>query len=253
MITLNGGRGGAPGGRSAHSRPELAGFTLVELLVVIGIIGALAALLLSTIPRAWSQAQFVNCASNLRSQVQAHLAYAQVYRRAKPPLFRPPPALHVEFASPNIRWDGEPIGQGLLVPKFLTLDVLFDPSEALTDDVERDRIKWDSSPESGSSYIYFWRNPPYSMPPDGQWAQGVTFERESRAPWQALVMDVNGRHDFSGPFKGRKMINHPRLKRFNVGYVDGQVRSFGIDEFSIVGQGSERDVLIFVQDAGSRY
>jgi prepilin-type N-terminal cleavage/methylation domain-containing protein len=229
------------------------GFTLVELLVVIGILGVVVALLLATIPRSWSHAQFVRCKSNLRTQVQAHLAYAQQFRGAKPPLFRPPPSFHVEFASPNIRWDGEPIGQGLLVPAWIPLDVLYDPSEALGDDVDRDRVKWDSGRESGSSYIYFWRRPTFPMPPEALMAQGVTLDRESKAPWRALILDVNGEHDFDGPFKGRKMINHPRLRRLNVAYSDGGVRDFSIDDFYIPDPGSEREVLMFVQEAGRRY
>lgn len=60
------------------------GFTLVELLVVIGIIAVLVAILLPTLRKARERAQAVACSSNLRQLVQISLIYGNDNRGTVP-------------------------------------------------------------------------------------------------------------------------------------------------------------------------
>ena len=61
-------------------------FTLVEILVVIGIIGILIAILLPTINSARRAAKRVLCASQIRTLTQASLLYHLHYKSMPPPL-----------------------------------------------------------------------------------------------------------------------------------------------------------------------
>ena len=59
-------------------------FTLVELLVVIGIIAVLISVLLPALSKARSRAQTVACQSNLRQIVQACINYTVEYKGSYP-------------------------------------------------------------------------------------------------------------------------------------------------------------------------
>ncbi|MEM9658278.1 MAG: DUF1559 domain-containing protein, partial [Planctomycetota bacterium] len=69
---------------SASRRSPNAGFTLVEILVVIAIIGVLVALLLPAVQSAREAARRTQCVNNLRQSGLATMNYHDVHRRYPP-------------------------------------------------------------------------------------------------------------------------------------------------------------------------
>ena len=232
------------------------GFTLVELLVVIAIIAVLIAILLAAISRASAQSRFIKCKANLRTLVQANLCYAADFRDAKPPLFRRGNiTIQTDFVSPDIKWSNTPVGQGILVGKYLkTIDVLMDPSEGMVEDVARDKDGWANLSSSGSSYCYFFRHPNDAPSAIADFCLGATFTRDRIRKRLALLMDINAEdhHNYVGEYSGRAWVNHPLIKRMNVAYSDGSVVDYALSEVQLKFPANSLEELAWVDEANRR-
>jgi prepilin-type N-terminal cleavage/methylation domain-containing protein/prepilin-type processing-associated H-X9-DG protein len=96
-----------------RSFPSACAFTLVELLIVIGIIAILISFLLPAISNALVQARTIACESNVRSILQAMTAYSSAYQNQYPP--------NVGTPAPGMYWyDQDRIGKFISSPQVVT-------------------------------------------------------------------------------------------------------------------------------------
>jgi prepilin-type N-terminal cleavage/methylation domain-containing protein/prepilin-type processing-associated H-X9-DG protein len=177
------------------SQRQLQGFTLVELLVVIGIVALLIAILIPTLGTAREQAHRAGCLSNLRSLGHAMFQYAQRHRDQLP---------NSNLAN---TWDPNLGGRALLdlAANYTSPRVFYCPSDQ------------DPEPDNITATVYFLENSAhlsYEFYPI--WWSGrqgpMLMQLNGQAP---LAWDIDG-----GEPKASPLQNHG-TKGGNILFADG--------------------------------
>src|SRR5262245_63037310 len=167
--------------RMTISPTSRRGFTLVELLVVIGVVAALAALLLPALASASDRARRTACLSNLRQVGIAVQAYAadnsgRIPYGPKAPPFTSPADFYPSTGAPTSLISlqgGAPVGLGLLLQQHLADQpkVLFCPGSDQTIDASAELAKVGAG-QAQCSYYYrhegntqLFDNPATNVPP----------------------------------------------------------------------------------------
>jgi len=224
--------------RTASSTPK--GFTLLELLVVMGVLAILATLLLPALASAQQAGRKAVCLANLRQLGIATHAYAFEYGGRIPygpqaPPFTSPSSFYPSTGAPTSLLslqNGAPVGLGLLLPRHLGAQarVLFCPGADQPVDAEAELAKVGRSQAQGSYYYRHAGNtrlfdPPGELPPPPFLQLEQLGENRNGQPIRALAIDSQ----FLSPpdlavFNVRPRTHH-RRNFVNVLHTDGSVVS----------------------------
>lgn len=228
------------------SRRHVRGFTLVELLVVIGIIAILVGILVPVLAAARAAARRAACGANLHQIGVAIHAYASDNRGSIPFGPDPPtktisnfyPTLGMPTSLISLEVTGNPVGLGLLLDKYLsrTPKVLFcpDADQDVDSDAELAKVGHD---QAQCDYYYRHGSGGDMLHPSGtDHIKLASLGLNSNSyPIRALVMDQDFLCDPSlALFHVNQRTNH-RRKSVNVLFSDGHVSALdnSTDQYTV--------------------
>lgn len=163
-----------------------AAFTLVELLVVIGIIALLISILLPALSKARQQANLIACQSNIRQLVMATQMYVSDYHQTLPP-------------GRNFSWEGGPApGSNLMIAGYQNCYPLLDynnpdPPSAVNDPsaycyIQNYLMRYLKfiNQQTGNGVNLVWHDPAL---PSGQFSADAAFSDSSGAAQYRYNLD----------------------------------------------------------------
>jgi prepilin-type N-terminal cleavage/methylation domain-containing protein/prepilin-type processing-associated H-X9-DG protein len=185
--------------RAVRSHPRGA-FTLVELLVVVGIIAVLIAILLPALGKARASSRRVACGSNLHQVGIAIHAYANENKGSIPYGPKAPPMSFFNFypVTGNVTslisiQSGEPVGLGLMIERYLatTARVLFCPGSD-QDNIADAQLAIFGKDQAQCDYYYRHASggDAYAEPPTTHLKLGALGNNSDGIPIRALAIDV---------------------------------------------------------------
>lgn len=190
-------------------------FTLVEVLVVIGIIAILAAMIFPVFSHAREKARSTACLSNLKQLGAAVMMYCSDYDERYPWGVDPADQYHPEIWSDFPQWQAwipyMPRLQVVLNPYVRNYDVWHCPSDTGFDFLEDTNLPMPAHPSSFEAYgtSYFWRTE-------------IAF-RHCLDEGMEYPSRVNLLFDADGSWHGG--TQNPWGKRWNILYADGHAKS----------------------------
>ena len=202
---------------------KTAGFTLVEILVVIGVLAVLAAILLPAFASVRAGARAASCSSNLRQLGQAMTLYTTDWDRYPRGL---DPA---DKATPQI-WNGEEAAQGV---DFAAIQMLPDVMESYA----RERDLWRCPSDSGFD-VNDITGVPLDARPTSFKKFGMSYFYRTEVTLLNLAEERLARpsethllSDGDGGWHGAALTNLWRGKRYNVLFADGHTKNLSADAF----------------------